>query len=640
MQSQTTSNQKVFLLFLEFEKKLGIKITADNIDEAIQYVLKNYNDPDIPIQSKLHELVLRYMQIAPSRRTREVLNSLYGRSLANFEKPKALTKEEKEKMLEIKKQKQQVIMARASSAFGASPAAALVVRASNFGPAPASSAFGAAGWYTQEWQRVVRKILDQFDNDLDEAVKNGWISEDKYNRMRLTYDTSTWRVAIGLITCNYKNPHPLTQEDLLLSILNYLIGRRNKSLIRDHNPQNLPLTPYMNTFVFEGVTVERKKQLENMVAAIRAWTPRTLRVMEMPDFPLLPCPLPSLVPVGRRTPSLDTPECCICNEVITPEEAMNKDEGIAFCPRCLAMTHVNCYCLNRQIRKTCPNCRQTLDWHRYVPSTTDMEAAAVFYDKYQKEQEELNARFAASRAASGAASGAAFGAAFSAASGASRCGSFQTKIDDDRAINASIDSEYVKSLEMDRKLLEMDGESLEMDEESLEMDGAKKEAVESPTPPPTPSMMRRMRLAALKKYEEHADADRRAAEMEMHAREAAPPMPDALTDDYLDRMLSNPPSSSRFSDFPYTQQALGSRQQRVTNPSNLGSFRALNFDESQRQMEHIMLMRKQNEAKDNEKKGGKQNKYSKKKYIKRHSKKRHSKKRHSKKRHSKKRPSQ
>jgi len=621
MQRQTP-NQKVFLLFLEFESKTGKKITADNIDEAIQYVLKNYNDRDIPTQSELRQLarqlVLRYMQIPLLRRTRDVLKNTYGRALANFEKPKALTEAGKE----VQKKKQQDLMARASSTFGASPAAALVVRASNFGPAPASnfgpapaSAVGAAGWYTQEWQSVVRKILYQFDNDLDEAVKNGWISEDKYNRMRLTYDTSTWKVAIGLITCNYKNPHQLTQEDILLSILNYLIGRSNQSLMRGHNPQNLPLTPYMNTFVPEGgVTLERKKQLENMVAAIRAWTPRTLRVMEMPDFPLLPCPLPSLVPVGTPTPSLDTPECCICNEVITPEEAMNKDEGIAFCPRCLAMTHVNCYCLNRQIRKTCPNCRQTLDWYRYVPSTTDMEAAAVFYAKYQKEQEELNARFAASRAASGAA----FGAAFSAASGASRCGSSQTKINEDREIIASIENDYIKSLRID-------------EEQAVEE--------QSPTPPPTPSEMRLMRLAAFNEYKKHAHADM-AAEMAMHARKDAPlftslqrqppvsaaaaaaaaqPLRDdalrALTDEDIDRMFGTPPVPH----FPLRRfyQAQDSHQQ----PSVLD----LEFATSQDALDEVMQQQRKKNEKD--RKGGKQNKYSKKKYIKRHSKKRHSKKR-------------
>jgi hypothetical protein len=152
--------------------------------------------------------------------------------------------------------------------------------------------------------------------------------------------------------------------------------------------------------------------------------------------------------------------------------------------------------------------------------------------------------------------------------------------------------------------------------------------------------IRRMRLAAFEEYKKRADADK-AAEMEMHARAATPlfpslqrppaPVPAAaafeplrpLRDDDLDLMLSTPPD-------PLYPSSSSKFQQRVTNPSNLGSFRVLNLDESQKAMEDIMLRRVMKQSK--EKKGGKQNKYSKKKYIKRHSKKRHSKKRHSKKR--------
>ena len=107
MQRQTP-NQKVFLLFLEFEKKVGTKITHSNINKAIQYVLNYYNanDSDIPIQSELRELVSRYMQIPPGIRTRGVINSTYGRALADFKKPKALTEAEKEAVQKKKEEKQ------------------------------------------------------------------------------------------------------------------------------------------------------------------------------------------------------------------------------------------------------------------------------------------------------------------------------------------------------------------------------------------------------------------------------------------------------------------------------------------------------------------------------------------------------
>lgn len=92
--------KKSFYYFLNSKVKQEKKITADNIDEAIQYVLKNYKDGDIPTHSELRQLarqlVLRYMQIPLLRRTRDVLKNTYGRALANFEKPKALTEAGKE----------------------------------------------------------------------------------------------------------------------------------------------------------------------------------------------------------------------------------------------------------------------------------------------------------------------------------------------------------------------------------------------------------------------------------------------------------------------------------------------------------------------------------------------------------------
>jgi hypothetical protein len=105
MQRQTP-NQKVFLLFLDFERKTGTKITHGNIDEAVQYVKKN-TDSDIP-KSELDELVLRYMNISPQLRTRDVITSLLGRALANSKRPKVLTSEETKEMLDKEKKQKQI----------------------------------------------------------------------------------------------------------------------------------------------------------------------------------------------------------------------------------------------------------------------------------------------------------------------------------------------------------------------------------------------------------------------------------------------------------------------------------------------------------------------------------------------------
>ena len=79
----TTPNEKVFMLFLEFETTSGKRITSDTMDQAIAYVLKNYKDSDIPTLDKLRELASRYIQI-PGNRTRLVVSGPYGRKVANL----------------------------------------------------------------------------------------------------------------------------------------------------------------------------------------------------------------------------------------------------------------------------------------------------------------------------------------------------------------------------------------------------------------------------------------------------------------------------------------------------------------------------------------------------------------------------
>ena len=100
----TTPNEKVFMLFLEFETTSGKRITSVTMDQAIAYVLKNYKDSDIPTRDKLRELASRYIQI-PGNRTRLVVSGPYGRKVANFEKPTPLTLEKK-KETEEKKQRE------------------------------------------------------------------------------------------------------------------------------------------------------------------------------------------------------------------------------------------------------------------------------------------------------------------------------------------------------------------------------------------------------------------------------------------------------------------------------------------------------------------------------------------------------
>lgn len=81
----TTPAEKTFLLFLNFENEKKIKITTENIQDAINFVLENYpNDPTIPIPSQhdLEQLALQYIKIHPTSRTRTYITGPFGRAVA------------------------------------------------------------------------------------------------------------------------------------------------------------------------------------------------------------------------------------------------------------------------------------------------------------------------------------------------------------------------------------------------------------------------------------------------------------------------------------------------------------------------------------------------------------------------------
>jgi hypothetical protein len=101
----SSPNEKVFRLFLEFETRLQTKINDGNITYAIQYVLQNYHDPDIPTRPELDRLALQYIKIPAGNRTRTVLTGPLGRALSN--PSKQLTEVEKKQMQEAIKQKKE-----------------------------------------------------------------------------------------------------------------------------------------------------------------------------------------------------------------------------------------------------------------------------------------------------------------------------------------------------------------------------------------------------------------------------------------------------------------------------------------------------------------------------------------------------
>jgi hypothetical protein len=102
----SSANEKVFRLFLEFETRSKTKITSDNIIYAIQYVLQNYRDADIPSRPELDRLALQYIKIPVGNRTRTVVTGAHGRAL--FKPPKQpLTEDEKQKIQEKKQEIQQ-----------------------------------------------------------------------------------------------------------------------------------------------------------------------------------------------------------------------------------------------------------------------------------------------------------------------------------------------------------------------------------------------------------------------------------------------------------------------------------------------------------------------------------------------------